>query len=246
MTSVRGDDDVLAILDEMSGGIVDSGGDDIATHRPRPMPSSIASMGVNPHVEVVRHRCHEKFKSGFYDLFRSCCVSRTTSAMSTNTTTTTTTTVKKLMTIDDTVYMTMAQVWSAILPHSIWERYQFGLKTLEADCIVRETSDESSDGLGGGGQSFSSSLSLTQQQRPYTVHQELMRIINGRRQGKIWEPLLPVPTIITNDDEVDRVVNGRYRDGMLTLLRGELEFEFRRTFKKQKVAVENWKNYALL
>jgi hypothetical protein len=136
MTSVRGDDDVLAILDEMSGGI---GGDDITTPRPQPTPSSIASflIGVNPHVEVVRHRCHEKFKSGFYDLFRSCCVSRTTSAMSTNTTTT----GKKLMTIDDTVYMTMAQVWSAIPPHSIWERYQFGLKTLEAECIVRDTSE---------------------------------------------------------------------------------------------------------
>jgi phosphorylated CTD-interacting factor 1 len=227
MTSVRGDDDVLAILDEMSGGIVNNGG----TLRPQPMPSSIGSMGVNPHVEVVRHRCHEKFKSGFYDLFRSCCVSRTTSAMST--TNTTTTTVKKLMTVDDTVYMTMARVWSAIPPHLIWERYQFGLKTLEAECIVRDnTSDESNDGLGGGGQS--SSLSLLQQQRPYTVHQELVRIINGKRQGKIWEPLLPVPTIITNDDEVDGVVNGRYRNGMLALLRGEVEFEFRRTFKKQK------------
>ena len=219
MASLRGDVDVLAILDEMSGGgIIDnSGGDDSAALRRQPMPSSLSSfsMGVNPLVEVVRHRCHEKFISGFYDLFRSCCVSRTSSAMSTNTTA-----PNKSTTIDDTAYMTMSRVWSSIPPHSIWERYQFALKTLEADCIVRNVS--------------SSSLSSQTQQRPYTVHQELVRIINGRRQGTIWEPLLPVSTIITSDNEVDGVVNVRYREGTLALLRGEVEFEFRRTFKKQK------------
>lgn len=229
MTSVRGDDDVLAILDEMSGNIVDRGDDDNADLRRQSMPSSLSSfsMGVvNPQVEVVRHRCHEKFKSGFYDLFRSCCVSRTTTQVMS------TTIEKKLMTIDDTVYMTMARVWSSIPPHSIWERYQFALKTLEADC-VRNTSDKPSEGLGGG-QSFPSSLSRTQQ-RLNTVHQELVRIIDGRRHGTIWEPLLPVPNIITSDNYVNGVViNGRYRDVMLALLRGEVKFEFRRTFKKQK------------
>jgi hypothetical protein len=64
----------------------------------------------------------------------------------------------------------------------------------------------------------------------------------SRSRGTYWEPLLPVPTIITttcsdNGGEYDNELNGRkmnerYRHETHQLLRGEIEFQFRRVFKK--------------
>ena len=91
---IRGDDDVLALLDEMTGG--GEGGvsasnlpetsaavDTTAqthhnnnTNNNKAFESLISAYKLSPptniHVEIIRHRAHEKFKSNFYELFRNC------------------------------------------------------------------------------------------------------------------------------------------------------------------------------
>ena len=49
--------------------------DNIVTKLPgKMMTTQLLSLGCNPHVEIIRHRQHEKFKASFYDLFRPQCL----------------------------------------------------------------------------------------------------------------------------------------------------------------------------
>jgi len=126
-------------------------------------------------------------------------------------------------------------------PHSVWERFQFSLKTLEGDC-VREVQDGAvNDGRSGAFmtpwccQDTKNGDQLLQQLICPTVHQIHAWIIAGRSNGTIWEPLLPVPTISSvSEDYTDyEHMNQKYRRGVLALLSEEIKFQFQRTLKQQ-------------
>ena len=285
MNSVRGDDDVLALLDEMGGGI---GGGVIGAPPPVESPpgrrrhrasasssssSSAASSataaaatsnarrgsdppplgdgdGVDPLVEIARRRCHERFKAGFYDRFRSCCFPPPASSSAPPASSSTTSTSTSMATIpetrggggktaDDVVRSIIASTWPSIPPHAVWERYQFSLKALEADCVR-----EAADALYAGSAARAGARGRSGRGAPPTAREALERILSGRRlRGPpVWEPLLPVPSVFDEGDDVDdagggggrssrTTINAEYRGGTLTLLRGEVEFQFRRSFR---------------
>ena len=202
-------------------------------------------LGCNPHVEIIRHRQHEKFKAGFYDLFRAQCSSTYNNNGGNNTTTD----IRNDKQQQHIIRSTISTIWKSIPPHTIWERFQFSLKTLEAECVRELTTVfGNSDGeIMKNSITSSSTTSMQQQQQLQhlafpSVHQLHSHIMYSRSRGTYWEPLLPVPTIITttcsdNGGEYDNELNGRkmnerYRHETHQLLRGEIEFQFRRVFKK--------------
>ena len=108
--------------------------------------------------------------------------------------------------------------------HNVWERYQFSLKQLEADC-VREVR---------GNEDGSSSISrcadddLEQLLTP-SVSQIYAWIVQGRSRGTLWEPLIPVSDICDGESSE---INTRFRRDSRGLLEEELQFQFRRSFKR--------------
>ncbi|KAL9184932.1 hypothetical protein ACHAXT_002709 [Thalassiosira profunda] len=262
--AVRGDDDVLALLDEMGGGGSSSPSINVA---PQPIKNEgvaaqsaaghqticnvhLATLAAayrlgppsNPHVELARHRRHEKFKAGFYDLFRACAPQdpnaiggkqqKPSSGRGDG---------NPQWERNKRIKSIIRSVWKGMPPHSVWERYQFSLKTLEAEC-VREMQAEAS---GSGGsyippwcQHATDAERVLQQLVCPTVHQIHAWIVAGRSSGTVWEPLLPVQSISSSAYEARSAgmqrIELKYRNGSMELLREEVEFQFRRALKQRK------------
>jgi len=255
---------------------------------------SLGCGGCNPHVEIIRHRQHEKFKTSFYDLFRAAQSSSTNNGASSSSSNNSisnnssnykggsigsgnginTAKQQQQQQQQHIIRCTISTIWKSIPPHTIWERFQFSLKTLEASCIRELTTTSTTSMLAGGGgvgtevgdinttnhptiPSSTPPLKQIQQLAFPTVHQLHSHMIYSRRLGTYWEPLLPVPSIIMtatttsnssengenyyyDDDHANnelrgRKMNERYRHETLQLLRGEIEFQFRRVFKKAMI-----------
>ena len=290
---VRGDDDVLALLNEMTGDTVSSiiNDDEVSlnrtkSHIARPNTNTDEPLSrihchfknahqlsppSNPHVEIIRHRCHEKFKTSFYDAFRSC-VSNPPPSRSNNDSSVLTLKAKRNQCVKNVLHT----IWKEMPPHSIWERYdnnifispgfiitcfynsflngfffiysnryQFSLKTLEAECIRDNHTvlgEENGDGLASlkwtppwcqvptrHNAACSAQNELIQQLICPTVHQIHHWIVNGRLNGILWEPLLPVPSISESNTQQN---SQKFRHGTSKLLREEIEFQFRRSLKQ--------------
>jgi len=259
---IRGDDDVLALLNEMTGG--GDGGGTSLTSATGDLPKTSAdnnrlddmdtttqqhninnkayesllsayklSPPTNIHVEIIRHRAHEKFKSNFYELFRNCVASHQ-SASSTSSTNMSGSTTNKEDVRNQCMRSTINKLWKVMPVHSIWERFQFTLKTCEADC-VREVQQQQSNFIQPWC-STTSSISddqLIQHLVNPTIHEIQAYILHGRNNGTIWEPLLPVSTISSSSTSSHHEeINEKYKQATLQLLQEEIKFQMRRTFKQ--------------
>ena len=294
---VRGDDDVLALLNEMTGdgsGRSSSASSLSNVHNKSAATSSNSqqhcineqtsssiealiaayqqSPPTNPQIEIIRHRVHEKFKSSFYDLFRGCVASHSNAqstqkqkskpANSNVTVASTGGDGSSLLSIDnernECIKSTIHTLWTNMPSHSIWERFQFSLKTLESDCVREvqynimhrqstsandDDSEQTADYLPPWCRTTNSNANTKEQQHIQlieqlvnpTSHQIQSYILHGRNHGTLYEPLLPVPTISTykEDESLEmREVNARYRKGTLQLLQEEIKFQMRRTLKQ--------------
>jgi len=249
---IKGDDDVLALLDEMTGD-----GDDGSGVSSSNLPETSRSFGAmhnnmqqhadsnnkayttllsayklslptNIHVEIIRHRAHEKFKSNFYELFRNCVASHQSSTSSM-----TSSSMNKDDIRNQCIRSTINKLWKSMPVHSIWERFQFTLKTCEADC-VREVQQQ---------QNFiqpwcSTSANISNEQLVQhlvnpTTHEIQAYVLHGRNNGTIWEPLLPVSTISSSTTSGHHEeINQKYKQTTLLLLQEEIKFQMRRTFKQ--------------
>ena len=253
LMALRGDDDVFALLDELAGGGNAESNDsqsssaavDAETSRSTTtaitLPHTLLGAHQlnppsNPHVEILRHRCHEKFKSSFYDSFRSCVPPPTTVAKTqASSSPTPTVNARRNQYIRSTL---LFPIWNDMPPHSIWERYQFSLKTLEAEC-VREIQGATASGEGRLDPPWcqvTSQQQLLHQLLCPTVHQIYDWILHGKSNGIVWEPLLPVPSIcsesVAEESSTMQHINQKYRKGSSELLQEEIKFQFRRTFKR--------------
>ncbi len=137
---VRGDDDVFALLDEMERGETatttnmknqnndkcnDECNDDNSRKHADHIPIKLQLNRIkhafqlcppsNPHVEIIRHRCHEKFKTKFFDAFRSCVTptSQPDHDASSHS-------IKSQR--NQYVKKVLHTVWREMPPHNIWER----------------------------------------------------------------------------------------------------------------------------
>jgi len=253
---IRGDDDVLALLNEMTGsgdGVSSNlpetsaantrDVDDATTHTHNDSSSNKAytsllsayklSPPTNIHVEIIRHRAHEKFKSNFYELFRNCVASHQSTSVSTNMTSSSTTNKDDIR--NQCIRSTINKLWKAMPVHSIWERFQFTLKSCEADC-VREVHNQQSNFIQPWC-SISATISndqLIQHLINPSIHEIQAYILHGRNNGTIWEPLLPVSTISSSSTTSGHheEINQKYKQATLQLLQEEIKFQMRRTFKQ--------------
>mmetsp|Transcript_24921 Transcript_24921/g.60003 ORF Transcript_24921/g.60003 Transcript_24921/m.60003 type:complete len:823 (-) Transcript_24921:280-2748(-) len=243
--AVRGDDDVLALLNEMTGGEESTA---VASNNPnhdgkdgsimhpsshsqqaaeRLMAAHHLSPPSNPRVEIIRHRCHEKFKASFYDVFRSTCAPPSNNHNSNDINTAVS---KRNQCIRSAIY----PIWKSMPPHSVWERFQFSLKTLEGECVREAHNQHTGNSPWCRHDATHSAEQLLQQTICPTVPQIHAWIIAGQNNGTIWEPLLPVPAISSDTSNTElQQVNQRYRQGTLSLLQEEIQFQFRRSFKQQ-------------
>ena len=236
---IRGDDDMFALLEQMGGGGNASSSESRTTGKDSvdnntenyfTLPQSLKqafqlSPPTNPEVEIIRHRDHEKFKSDFYDLFRNCVPSSGASDM----------TRKALAKHQETPNAQRNQflrsvidpVWRQMPAHSIWERLQFSLKTLEAGCI-RDNQQEIEQPPPWCCIETEEVL-LNQLLRP-SVQQIYAWTIHGRQSGIVWEPLIPVASISSQD--MNDPTNQGYRRSTFSLIEEEVKFQFIRSFKK--------------
>jgi len=119
-------------------------------------------------------------------------------------------------------------VWNDMPVHNVWERYQFSLKKLEADCVREVRSGD------GGGSSISwcdDDEDLEQFLSP-SVSRIYAYIVQGRSRGIVWEPLIPVSDICNDGEESNSEINTRFRRDSRRLLEEELHFQFKRSFKR--------------
>ena len=175
MNHVRGDDDVLALLDEMTSASAsasgiqhpsahqgDGDGDGWRQHQPQSQAKASSTIEyhettlttahklsppTSPHIELIRHRCHEKFKDNFYEMFRACCPNDSTS---TNPASHNHNNKQNCWERNAIIKSTIQSVWKGMPPHGVWERFQFSLKTLEARCVQHVHQGSSSGGSGSG------------------------------------------------------------------------------------------------
>ncbi|EJK60791.1 hypothetical protein THAOC_18797, partial [Thalassiosira oceanica] len=230
MAAVRGDDAVLALLGEMTGG-AGGGAHDISSETPQnrtPSPTTDGLRGeelarlvavhgpsppTNPRVEIIRHRCHERFKGKFYELFRGCAGGTGAGGA-------------KAAVPPGPARRAVDAVWSSMPSHSVWERYQFALKTVEAECVreLRGLSREPTPSWCIG-----SREAVAEQLLNPTAGQ----IVRWTRENVVWEPLLPVTSVVQNLDDAEcRRIDERYRKEAREAMEGEVGFQFRRTFKR--------------
>ena len=110
-------------------------------------------------------------------------------------------------------------VWNDMPVHNVWERYQFSLKKLEADCVRDVRSRD------GGGSSISwctdDAEDLEQFLSP-SVSRIYAYIVQGRSRGIVWEPLIPVSDICNDGEESNSEINTRFRRDSRGLLEEEL------------------------
>jgi hypothetical protein len=225
--AIRGDDDINALLNEF--GAAASSTTDTPSPRPHiPLDASktkednsstydaflqsfTLSPPSNPTAEIIRHRIHEKFKSQVYDVLRSCAPS-----------------TEELQSSSDTAKRNhyhravIATVWKDMPAHNVWERFQFCLKNLEADCVR-----EMQSGVANGTPPPWKNVDLEQLLNP-SVRQIYAWVLYGRSRGIVWEPLIPVSTICEDECQV----NQRYVRSSKELLEKEIQFQFRRSFKR--------------
>ena len=229
MAAVRGDDAVLALLGEMTGR---GGAQEISNETPQKQSDQTLSPKdphgeelsrlvsvhcpsppTNPRVEIIRHRCHEKFKGKFYELFRGCAGGGGAGGA-------------KDFAPPGPARRAVDAVWSSMPSHSVWERYQFALKTVEAE-FVRELR----------GVSRQPTPAWCQGSRDDVAEQLLNptagQILRWTRENVVWEPLLPVTSVARNLDDAEcRRIDERYRQEARLALEGEVKFQVRRTFKR--------------
>ncbi len=110
-------------------------------------------------------------------------------------------------------------------------RFQFSLKTLEAECIgsnINRRGNFIPLWCQVPSKQYHDKEFLRQLLLP-SVQQILNWTENGRSIAVIWEPLLPVASI---SDSGNDAVNQRYRKETLSILREEIQFQFRRSMKQ--------------
>ena len=229
--AIRGDDDINALLNEFDVGPSNTNGgassevDSSAAKKiqnPLTDPlqtfqqSFILSPPNNPSAEIIRHRIHEKFKSNVYDVIRFCAPSEEPLQSSTEN-------AKR----NHYLRTLIRAVWNDMPAHNIWERYQFSLKGLEADC-VREMQRSI-----GRPPWCTSALNVEQLLDP-SVRQIYAWIVHGRSQGIVWEPLIPVADICDGESDI----NQRYKRSAKELLEKEIHFQFRRSFKRCSILTD--------
>lgn len=221
---IRGDDDINALFSEFDTS--SSTGDDVAAVSTTGAPDSSGvddnnadvflraftlSPPSNPTVEIIRHRIHEKFKSNVYDAIRSCAPSDEALLKSSSAN------AKR----NHYYRSVIATVWNDMPAHNIWERFQFSLKALEADC-VREI--QSSSGLLPWMQQ---KMNVEHFLNPSTL-QICSWLMQSKSHGTAWEPLIPVSSICDGES----FINQKYIRASKDLLEKELQFQFRRSFKR--------------
>lgn len=243
--AIRGDDDINALLNEFAEGVSsvvgvirsspDEAGNNLSETDDQ-IQTFMSAFALcppsNPAVEIIRHRCHEKFKASVYDAIRL-------SAPSTNTNEQQSPAPTANAQKNQFFRSVISQIWTAMPPHSIWERFQFSLKQLEAEC-VRDMQKSMRDTSGHlppwckvsqrNNYGHSHDLFVDQLLSP-SIHQIYAWIINGRSDGVVWEPLIPVSSICDGPTNT-QLINQKYRRTSLELLEKELQFQFRRTLKQ--------------
>ncbi|KAL7553508.1 hypothetical protein ACHAWF_016814 [Thalassiosira exigua] len=276
---VRGDGDVLALLDEMAAGSTasgDGGGggggppspssplarsslpppndDDRSTTATAATAAAIATLRSalslcppsDPGVEVLRRRCHERFKAEFYEAFRDGAPppggygARKGAAGGSGR--------------DGdggdaggaAVAAAVRTLWRSIPPHGIWERYQFSLKVLEAECVREAQEEAARDGgcappwrrSGSAGAPLSGAEWADRLARDSALREVRAWTAKGREAGTVWEPLMPVSSVSSlsrdHQSEALRRIERRYRGESFELLREEVEFGFRRAFRRAR------------
>lgn len=233
---IRGDDDVFALLEQMGGGGGDASSstnndkDSSVHNHPKnnfTMPSNLEqafqlSPPSSPDIEIIRHRNHEKFKSHFYDLFRNCVPSSSDASAPPS---------SKLETPNaqrnQCIRSLIHPIWRQMPAHSVWERFQFSVKTLEADCA---RDNQRKMGQPTPWCSVDNEEQMINHLLSPSAHQIYDWIQYGKQRGILWEPLLPVPSISSQD--VNGENNQRYRQKTFSLLEEEVKFQFIRSFKK--------------
>ncbi|KAL7436711.1 hypothetical protein ACHAXM_005328 [Skeletonema potamos] len=239
---IRGDDDMFALLEEMGGG----GGDDASSSRdslvenniinnftmPRTLKQAFQlSPPSSPEVEIIRHRNHEKFKSDFYDLFRNCVPSSAAAAAAAPSKLTQASTTKLQESLNaernQCIRSVLHPVWRQMPAHSIWERLQFSLKTLEAGSVRH---NQQTKGQQPPWCCIDNEEQLINQLLSPSVRQIHAWTLHGKKRGIVWEPLLPVPAISSQD--LNDQTNQGYRQGTFSLMEEEVKFQFIRSFKK--------------
>ncbi|KAL3804594.1 hypothetical protein ACHAWO_012269 [Cyclotella atomus] len=227
--AIRGDDDINALLNEFNAASSSTTHTPPSPHPPLLDSSKTKHINVtqdvflqsftlsppsNPTTEIIRHRIHEKFKSQVYDVFRSCAPNNEELQSCSSIT------AKK----NHYHRSVIATIWKDMPAHNVWERFQFSFKGLEADC-VRDMQMQ--------GSSCSppwKDVNLDQLLNP-SVHQIYAWTSYGRSRGIVWEPLIPVSNICEDEDECCQV-NQRYVRTAKELLEKEIQFQFRRSFKR--------------
>ena len=237
---IRGDEDMFALLEEMGGGgasasspttekedsLIDNTIKNTFT-MPRTLTQAFQlSPPSNPEVEIIRHRNHEKFKSDFYDLFRNCVPSSAVAAA----------TLSKASAKhqespnaqrNQCIRSVLQPVWRQMPAHSIWERLQFSLKTLEAGCV---RDNQKTMGQLPPWCCIESEEQLINHLLCPSVQQINAWVLHGKQRGIVWEPLLPVPAISSQD--INDQTNQGYRRNTFSLIEEEVKFQFIRSFKK--------------
>lgn len=235
---IRGDEDMFALLEEMGGG----GGDASSTKdslvdntinnftMPRTLEQAFQlSPPSNPEVEIIRHRNHEKFKSDFYDLFRNCVPSSVAVAAAATPSKASSTKHQETPNAkrNQCIRSVLQPVWRQMPAHSVWERLQFSLKTLEAGCV---RDNQQTMGQKPPWCCIENEEQLINQLLSPSVQQIHSWILHGKQRGIVWEPLLPVPAISSQD--MNDQTNQGYRRSTFSLLEEEVKFQFIRSFKK--------------
>jgi hypothetical protein len=234
---LRGDDDVFALLEQMGGGGGDASSStendkDSAVHNYRKnnftMPSNLEqafqlSPPSSPDIEIIRHRNHEKFKSHFYDLFRNCVPSSSDASPTPPSSKLETPNAQRNQCIRSLIH----PIWRQMPAHSVWERFQFSVKTLEADCV---RDNQRKMGQPTPWCAVDNEEQMINHLLSPSAHQIYDWIQYGKQRGILWEPLLPVPSISSQD--VNGENNQRYRRKTFSLLEEEVKFQFIRSFKK--------------
>lgn len=232
---IRGDEDMFALLEEMGGGgdassspTIDK--NSIADNKmkntftmPRTLEQAFQlSPPSNPDVEIIRHRNHEKFKSDFYDLVRNCVPRAAAAASNASTKHQESPNSQR----NQCIRSVLQPVWRQMPAHSIWERLQFSLKTLEAGCV---RDNQKNSGLPPWCCIKNEEQLINHLLCP-SVQQIHAWILHGKQQGIVWEPLLLVPAISSQD--INDQTNQGYRRNTFSLLEEEVKFQFIRSFKK--------------
>ena len=176
----------------------------------------------NPEVEIIRHRNHEKFKSDFYDLFRNC-VPSAAAAASLNASSKHQDSPNAQR--NQCIRSVLQPVWRQMPAHSIWERLQFSLKTLEAGCVRDNQKNMEAPWC-----CIENEEQLINHLLCPSVQQIHAWILYGKQRGIVWEPLLPVSAISSQD--INDQTNQEYRRITFSLLEEEVKFQFIRSFKK--------------